>query len=268
MPIDERYAHERPLAPQEVQAALWGWVEAHLPEARRLGMREVRHYPQVLVPDDALSIVAEAVELLTSLAARREVYGSGLLGLLHVVVHRLASARARQLRPRREVPCGVGRGADESDVEPARRDRLSRLLDGERRSSLTEELRAAAALDALDRMFPRVRAALPAAVASGEVTIRAEQPSPREATVSDPEPTPAGRARERKRLERERAAAFSWLNGQARGFERDVLTTLARGADAACRRGWRAALLEHLQSDKPADSGSDVHAQPAEPDRT
>jgi hypothetical protein len=43
----------------------------------------------------------------------------------------------------------------------------------------------------------------------------------------------------------------AWLGEQAEGFERDVLNTLARGAESDGRRGWRTALLDLLGTVEP-----------------
>ncbi len=256
--MDQRFTTEQPMTPDEVRSFLWRWVVTNLVEAQRMGRRAMRRLTAVLEPGDALSVVEEAIEIVAELAARRPVYASSVVGLLSHQVPWVAARRARVLRPFPEVPSGLGR-ADvtllEIPCEPA--DGLSLALGRRPMPMLSEEVRAAWALEMMERLSLRLRGSLAAGIGELADHFRSTPPGC---------PTPAralASSAWRKRVERGREALLRWASARATGAERELLALLARRGRQAGYRGWQARLLEQLGLDPAGEvSRSRVEVEP------
>ncbi|HLH71624.1 MAG TPA: hypothetical protein VKY90_22015 [Candidatus Dormibacteraeota bacterium] len=245
--MDRDLVTERPMTPEEVRAYLWQWIVSHRLEAERLGRRAMGNLAG-LEPGDALSVVEEAAEVVAELAARRPVYLSGLLGLLTHQVRWVAARRARVLRPRWEIPSGLGRtdvSSPETSTGPA--DHLSLALMRRQAPMLSEEVRAASALAMIEGLSLRLRVSLMAGVDGLASRLQSISPIVLASTPGPPSST------WRKRVERGREAMLRWASAGAVGAERELLALLARRGRQAGYRDWRVRLLEQLGLDPVGD---------------
>jgi hypothetical protein len=185
----------------ELRRYLYELLERDPAMFERMAMRSIRRYRPVLGVGDALSISADAIEAVARYAEREPVRCDTALGLVQLHMRWAASDLFRQLRPRREIPGGLG-------VADSREDGGGDLLARTALALPALDVRAAAVLREADELALRLWR-----LAGGDV-----EPAP---------DGPDGPAR-RKRLERSRSRMVAWARGaiqadRARWLEQVIL---------------------------------------------
>jgi hypothetical protein len=206
----------------ELRTHLYGLLERDPAMFERMAIRSIRRYWPVLGPDDALSVACDAIEAVVRYGERECVRRDTALGLVRVHMPWAASDLFRQLRPRREIPGGLGlpggQGGDDD------------LL-----------ARAALAVPPLDLRTPAVLRE------ADELALRLH----RQADAGAPVPAGGGGPAERKRLERARRRMVAWARAAIRADRACWLEPVLLGdrLPPAARRGRSGRLLTWLELD-------------------
>jgi hypothetical protein len=208
----------------ELRTYLYELLERDPARFERMALRSIRRYRPVLCDGDALSIAADAIEAVASYAEREAVRRDTALGLVRLHMGWAASDLFRQLRPRREIPGGLG-------LADGREDGGDDLLARAALALPALDLRAAAVLREADELALRLWR-----LAGSEV---------------EPAPDGAGGPAERKRLERSRSRMVAWARGAIQADRACWLESVVLGdrLPPDARRGRNGRLLAWLGLD-------------------